>query len=150
MIGELYTAIAPAIPVAALLLSLLSLMVSMRNRADQGRALLLSKKTALITTLAERPAILGQLALIYIQKKGILLKALDAARDAGELKRIDSNLTLVLEAKQSGQDWLFRTHRTEPVDLADLESMLATANDALAHDADELTKEQAGLSDLKT
>ena len=149
MIQELYIALSPALPIAALLISVVSLLVSMRNRADQKQAVLLEKNTELITKLAERQWKVHHLALIYIQKKTLLLKTFDVKADALELKRLDSCLTLALEEQLSVQGWLSRARKAPPPDLASLEKDLATANEALALVDGSLEHEQGTLAELK-
>ena len=106
MIQELYISLSPALPIAALLISVVSLLVSMRNRSDKKQAVLLEKNTELVAKLAERLWKVQHLALIYLQKKTLLLKTFDAKTDALEFKRLNSDLTLALEEQLSVQSCL--------------------------------------------
>lgn len=145
-VTELYQAIAPALPVGALLLSILSLLVSLRNRADQRRSLMLGKKTELIGMLAQRQSKLGYLELVYLQKLKFLH---EQSNNPNEAERIQANLALVQREQKNCDFQLSKIRSTEPTDLRAFESMLATGTEFLTHVSGELEKEQVVFKELQ-
>jgi hypothetical protein len=149
MIAKLYQDIAPAVPIAALLISVISLIVSLRNRIDQRATVLHGKKTNIITTLAERRAALGHLTLVYAQKLQILQSVFGAKADDAERKRVEGNLALVVEEQNECEKLLEQVRNTSPTDIATLESLQATSNEFLTHVREELEKESGALKELR-
>jgi len=146
---DLYTAISSALPFVALVISLISLLLSMRNRSDQRQALLLSKKTDLITKRANRYASLETLVLVYLQEKDILLKRIGSGANAGDdLQRVDAGLTNSLERKLACQKQLSNSRAMPATDLAVLEQELTSENEYSAYVSGELTREQETLKKL--
>ena len=149
MLEALYQALAPWLPAAALVISVLSFREARRNRTNQREVLVLGKKTEIVTLLAQRLSKLGQLELIYAQKI-LLIRAQPAgADDPDERTRVNSNLKLLQKERKNCEWQLFKVRTIPLSDLQALESLLATATEFLSHVAGELEKEQRVFNELR-
>ena len=149
MLAELYQSIAPALPLAALFLSLLSLFVSIRNRTDQRQAMLLEKKTELIGLLAQRQSKLGHLELVCLQKLLVLRNHPEEAADPEEESRIHNNLEALRTERRNCDVQITNVRKTNPTDLRSFEGMLATATEFLTLIGGELEVERVTLQELR-
>ena len=149
MLPALYEAIAPALPAAALLLSLLSLFVSLRNRTDQREALLLGKRTEIVTLIAQRQAKLGHLEFVLLQKSKLLGGQHGKAGDPEEVQRIRANLEEIRKQVKGCDFLLVKLRAAELANSHYFEKQLATASEFLVHVNEELEKERSALEELR-
>ena len=149
MLKALYDSLAPWLPAAALLVALLSFREARRNGKNQREALLLGKRTDIISLLAQRLSKVGQLELVYVQKLLLLRTQPADASDPEERARISTHLEL-LQKEQKNCEWHLYKMRTLPlVDLEILESQIATAVEFLTHVEGELEKELRVFTELR-
>ncbi len=134
----------------ALITSATSLRLGIRNREENRRQALLSKKTQVLEKVYERRAKLGHLALVIAQQ-------LNCYADNPELKTTpplrfedaSKNIQVIQKSIDDCEKFTENVRKLKPTDVESWEDMLAASTGFLLHVKEDIEKEKIFLNELR-
>lgn len=133
----------------ALIISAASLRLGLRNREENKRAILLSKKTQVLEKIYERRVKLGHLALVVAQQLKCYADTPSLiTATSSRFEDVGSNIKFIQTSIENCESFTEHVRQLKPTDIEPWEEMLATSTGFLLHVKEDLEKEKVFLNEL--